>query len=234
MDIYWGIQPANETLSDLDFIWQEPITLFDHIKNNFKESYSKDNYLMCPSILKEVKKTFIIKSPITFNLLWYEDQLKSYNMTQQFFDDMVLIRDFKTGFFSINMHMLFFAEKNVSLTILPAYFEDNSFTRNSKILSGSFDISSWFRPLDLAFFMNRKNELMEINRDDILFYVKFETNEEINLKRFHTSEKIFNIARSCVNTKNYIKYKKLSFLYSLFRTSGYNKRLIKEIKNNIY
>lgn len=231
MEIFWSIFPTCKTFQNLNLLWPEPILLLDHLKEEYSEI---DGYLRCPSIVREASKTLVFKSPIDFSITWTGDNVTTTDMNQSFFNDFVFARSIEKGFINFKIPIVLFSENKTEITQYPAYMDDNDFTKNTRMLAGGFDISSWLRPLDVPFFVNRKNEPVTIKRDHSLFYVKVDTEEKIKLTKFHCSSVLGNVMEDCVSVKNYLSGRKLPFLYDLFRKTSYNKRVIKEIKRNIY
>jgi len=231
VELFWSVVPINRTFQNLNLLWPEPELLIDNLKEGYDDT---DEYLRCPAIAKEASRTIVFKSPMDYSITWTGDDVIASSMDQTFFNDFVMIRNLKRGFINFKIPIVLFSEIKTNITQYPAYMCDNEFTRNTRMLAGGFDVSSWLRPLDVPFFINRKNEPVTIKRDQPLFYVKVDTEEKIKLTKFHSSSNLVDIMSDCVKAKNYIPGRKLPFLYDLFAKSGYNKRVIKEIKQNIY
>ncbi len=54
----------------------------------------------------------------------------------------------KFGIHQLGLGYLFFSDKSLMATQLPAYYDQNSFTENTFAISASFDIGRWFRSFD--------------------------------------------------------------------------------------
>jgi hypothetical protein len=111
-------------------------------------------------------------------------------------------------------------------------FEDNEITKRCKIIPGSFDIGKWFRPLEFAFYLKDEFDEFKVNYDDVMYYIKFNTNEKIVFKQFIPNEQLNFYMNGCMNTTRYIEgeYKTLNNFYKKFT---YKKKVLKEIKRNL-
>jgi hypothetical protein len=106
-------------------------------------------------------------------------------------------------------------------------------TNSGYYVPGTFDISKWFRPLEFAFQLWPGENNFKAAEDDPLLYVKFDTEEKLNLQEFYMTPEIYSISNSCISLKNFSRVKALNKLYDIFRGSGMQNKLLKEIQKNI-
>ena len=85
--------------------------------------------------------------------------------------------------------------------------------------------------MDPSFIM-KKNKI-DIKRGDTLFYVKFHTNKKVNLKNFNVTKGILDFAKKTTDLKLFEKNLALEKMYKIFCSRSLNKRILKEIKNNL-
>ena len=64
-------------------------------------------------------------------------------------------------------------------------------------------------------------------------YVKFHTDDPINIKKFYLTQSLINHSKSCMNLKGFKKFINLKDLYKVFNNSFYRNRILKEIQENI-
>ena len=98
---------------------------------------------------------------------------------------------------------------------------------------GGFDISQWFRPLEYAFQMWENCNDFKISQNDPLMYVRFNTLEKVELKKFYLTPELFDLSMSCVRIKSYWRQRNLGKLYDIFTQSKIQKKIIEEIKKNL-
>ena len=243
--VYWSpvvkgtrhLGRLDDEVSELKFF--EPETVFKTINAKEFLGFSASR---CPAITDELKKTFAIRSPID-----YEARFDYTTGSAEFGCEYSLEfnQDFVGPPNEERIHQLrypayiFFTEEpGLEVTQLPAYYENNSFTQNTMILTGSYDISSWVRQV-LPAFKFSNDTVVDLKRGDIIMYFKFNTNKTIKLVQFdsdnHDTRKIIE---RCLQFKGYKKRwwipDKLTEIYEVFHKHKMNKRMMKIIKENSY
>ena len=137
---------------------------------------------------------------------------------QEVFDKFIDVRVSRMKLLAFLMPVYILTESNdLEISQLPAYFHANEFTKNTITIPGTFNVGKWPRPLDFSFCLLDK---IEIKEGDPLYYIKFNTKEPINFKRFIVSDLykkyIFNFLISTRNLKR-TNYSKLNYFYNIFR-----------------
>ena len=115
--------------------------------------------------------------------------------------------------------------------MIPAYLEDNNLINNTTLFIGKYNCGKWYRTLNPCYIA--KNNKIEVKRGDTLFYLKFHTNKKINLINYKFSNNLEEYMNSVLKVKDYVKNLSLNYVYNLFLKKRYNKRILKEIKNNL-
>lgn len=227
MDIYWA--SMNDSVPFLFF--EEPCSLFKEITK------TKTTYKSCPSIKSYTEKTFMLTFPIDYNLKIDVENEYVYTdyYDQEFFENFVNIRSLEERLFSFQCQFLFVSESSLKIDLTGAYYSDNSFTRNTTFIPGEFDIGNWVRPVECAFHLRKKVENLEIKRGDPFAYIKFNTDEPINLIKFRITRDMMDMLGSNIHqAKKYNnKHFKLTEWYKLFNQSKSKNAILKEIKENI-
>lgn len=236
--VYWATYPENDPNSVSELKYNSPESVIKNI--NVKEFFGPAAG-MCPAIIDEIKNTFRINCPIDLSVSFAEDFSGCSTNTKQ---DVNFLQHFLGPFgeekviqFSSPTY-LFFCEESLLLTQLPPYYEENTFTQNCMGLSATFDISQWFRPIKPAFKLKSHATSIDIKMDDTIAYIKFNTEEKINLVRFDASpfyknNIIPNIMSFKFHKKNPFIPTKLADGYSAFMRSRYNRKILKIIKENL-
>jgi len=243
MNVYWAnVTVNNEINSKLSVLWSEPIPLKKHLgemyNNFFKENNLQHTHLLlCPSIKEEIKNTFVVFSPIDLTITWDGEITRTHNYDQKFFDQMLSIKRKLDGsesrLLSINLHLIFFAEKKCVVTVSPAYMSDTDFPKNTVMMSGQLDLNSWFRPLDITVFRDKDKDII-IKTGDPLYYIKFHAGSEIKFNRFNFTKELSDVVRSCIGVRQYGVASSLSKLYNTFNKSMMRGRVLSLIKQNLF
>jgi len=236
IDIYWG---GYMSLKHSELAIIKPVPLFKEIYNNIsKKDLDKESlknyqlYFKCPAAKKEHENIFAVKAPREFSFEW-DPKLKKYSSkyitNPQILKQFLFVRGGAMA--SLGYFNYFFSEENIEMSQLPAYYNENNFVNSVFLTSGKYNISKWFRHVDPSFIM-KKNKI-DIKRGDTLFYVKFHTNKKVNLKNFNVTKGILDFAKKTTDLKLFEKNLALEKMYKIFCSRSLNKRILKEIKNNL-
>jgi hypothetical protein len=152
---------------------------------------------------------------------------------QQFFNDYIRIRSIKDGLFSMGLQYVFFSEEDLEIEATGAYFSENSFTNNVRVIPGKYNIGKWIRPVEAPFIVNKDCNNIKMNRGDDYLYVKFNTIEDVNLVKFNMSDSVKNTISRNLTSKPYHRTYTLMHWYDMFAESKQKKFLLNEIKNNL-
>jgi len=161
---------------------QAPVPLIKHL--DYKEFFGP-NVSRCPAVVDELKNIFVIKSPVTLGVEVKRDRLNVAGQSIPFAQSFLGNPQGRFGIMQMSLGYLFFAEKSLLATQLPPYYDHNGYTEKTFSISASYDIGRWFRPVcKPSFIFKPKIETIEIKEGDALAYIKFNTQEKINLIEF--------------------------------------------------
>lgn len=187
----------------------------------------------CPALIEELFNTYNLYSiydyEFTVNVETNNVHTNSYD--QDFFDRYVYIRSVKDKLFSYKQGFAFFTDADkldVSFCRFP-FLEDNEITKRCKIIPGKYDISKWFRPLEMAFFLKDEHNSFKVSKEDVMYYIQFHTKEKIKLKQFQYTEKLREYGNMCGDSSRF-SLKSLENYYKIFR---FKKLILKEINDNL-
>lgn len=238
INVYWtrAIAPGSgerHFISPLRF--QEPEFLHKNI--DYKE-YLGPALLHCPGMVEEMTKTVVIKSPVSVDLE-YEDngQLKIHRQDPEFGEIFFGQPQGKNGVHQLGFGYIFFADKPLMATNLPPYYHNNGYTEAVNPLCGSYDIGRWFRPGVRPLFQKKPNaKRISITEGDPLMYVKFNTDEKINLVEFDSQELdqlgFHSPINACITLKNQLPPTPLHKAYEYFDNARMRQKVLKIVKRN--
>jgi hypothetical protein len=190
----------------------------------------------CPAVKDELRNLYTFKSPLAYELDIGKD-IKSHMYNQKVFNNFFHVRYSNPFLISLYLPIVFYSEDMLEISQCNAFFHDNEFVNNVNVIQGRYNISKWFRYLDLSFLVKRNKTKIVFDIGDVLYYIKFHTNEKINLQYFNTTREIFALSKACTQIKFFSHLKKpfhgLKYYYSMFEQSLIKKRILKEIKNNL-
>lgn len=228
MDIYWSPMP-NEIISPLKFANPAPA-----IKYFPKPAGSNVN--KCPAMIDYHKNTYALTFPMSYNLTVAEDgDILTGDYTPEILHRLLTIRDKENKLYSLNFNSLFIAERSCGIEVFTPTTVKNSFIKNTFLVPGTYDIGEWVRPLECAFFADKEGGKLTINEGDVWAYIRFKTDEPVNLHRFFFTQEMHPLLNSIARsvwpaTKN---VRKLEVFYNMLRRSGYKNNLMRLVKQNL-
>jgi hypothetical protein len=151
----------------------------------------------CPAVKDYMKGLFGLRSMYDYSFEIREDgMLYSEVYDQNFFNKHVLVRDQDKRFFSFQQEFIFFSDTpgTKMVGLLPPFLEDNYTSKFCSPIVGEFDIGTWFRPLDFAFYLRSDVNQFRIDHGEIYSYLHFDSGERLNFKKFYPSDTIRELA----------------------------------------
>ena len=144
------------------------------------------------------------------------------------------MEDTSLGIIQFYFSYIFFSETPVNLTQMHPYLHHNTFTENGNGLLGEYDCGQWLRPLMAPYILDPKKQEYNYNikRGDIYSYIRFNTEEKVELVNFEPTERINDIINECLNLKVSSNKSTFSLKYSYKQFMMYRRKqaILQEIK----
>tara|TARA_R110002153_G_scaffold129519_2_gene278243 strand:+ start:765 stop:1505 length:741 start_codon:yes stop_codon:yes gene_type:complete len=228
-----GIGDVPKKVSQIIDIELEP--LLTELNRKYGVYEGTRNVLKCYALQDHVKNTFIYRSPVSMKVTYTGDDRK-YIISginadnQKEFNLLIDNPDAESIYqlligFGLN---ILSKEDSLLMSVHPANYHNTDLSR-FPVITGSYDCGKWFRPIHLSI-LNPEEKDFEIKRGDPLFYIKFHTEDKVQLERFNMNEEIISHVASTVEVKKYLQSTKLNKLYKLYKKSKLKPLLLKEIK----
>lgn len=204
-------------------------------KTDYPKQYL-DELFQCPAFAQSLKNTFVYKCPYDLSVKY--DEGKRYTIelpTYVLKDDHSEKRISKDGkennhdiqLFNAHGNRFLFASQSCEVTQEQPYFHNKDLT----MLSGSFNIGKWFRPMHPAV-LNFGQKDFNIKRGEALQYIKFPKDAKIEIRRTLIDKDLFTLAMGCGGYKNFVPKQKLEQLYKYFTATVNKKKLLKKLEQN--
>jgi hypothetical protein len=197
----------------------------------------KLNLEYCPAFKNNLKNVFAIRSIYDYSFSIIDNEVVSEMQDQDFFDKHVLIRSIEKKSFSFMTNYLFFTdEKSLEMTAYEyPFFEENNITNACIPIPGKFDIGKWMRPIEFPFYLKNNVNEFKVENEEIMFYLRFHTNEKINFKQFRTTELMKSFVKENISTpigltRGVSRSNGMEAFYKVMKTK---KLILKEIKENL-
>ena len=232
--VYWSPFFPTEQYPSIQLMYEEPDLLLTDLLPRRNKENNGDNWFQCHAFLASVKNTFVLRIPfdITFGL---DNELGVIPISNNH-EDMKFVAIKRPSVieahtFAVRGNWIFWSEEPLVMTSMPAYYHKSVF--DGYYIGGSMDIGQWFRPIEGASQLNSNVNTVSFNRNDPIAYVKFETDEPVQLKRFYMTKELEELSWGCIKYKGYEPKKTLSFLYDKFNKRGLSQIITKEVKRNV-
>ena len=235
MDVFWSTVYPMEVYGDYHMLYKEPRPLLAELLPE-RGSENPHDFFACPAFHKHAANTFVVRSALGAAVKISNDGFapadSKSELTAQLFSYMhPTRRGFRTILF--DHRMLFFAESPVTLATYPAFMHRTEVQTKLTYIPAAYDAARWLRPIQGTYEVPETEKLLKINEGDPLYYVKFETNEKVRLRRFQMTPEIQGVAHGCVHYKLFRPKSSLDRVYQAFSESKLEDRVLKLIKDNL-
>lgn len=218
-------------------LYQEPDSLYKDLLKDKDSSNDYNNYLDCPSVLKFIQNSFIVRSPYNCDLDidYSSGRFLRNGKTDDIAEHFTPRPNCREGKIMFNMYhnFIFYSEDSIEMSTMPAFMHNSELQSKCVYIPGTYDSSKWFRMIDGAFEMKTTFDQLSLRRGDPMYYVKFNTSDAVKLVRFDMTAELWNLTQGCIQYKKYQPQKSLSYLYKLFAHTGMNRLILKKIKENL-
>lgn len=186
INVYWACI-ENEWMRSSE---PEPVskTYYKKFHPDNKNNLSSIN--RCPFFNGYLNNLYEIKSIYDYEFYIENDSIKTTYYNDNFIDNHLIIRSMENKMFSFTQKYIFFTDSDslVMNTYETPIFEDNNITKNCYLLPGQVDIGKWFTNLEFPFHL--KSNLFRVDLGEVMYYIKFNTDEKINFKQFMVNDNI--------------------------------------------
>jgi hypothetical protein len=246
--VYWAPMHYEDS-KFLQYYSKPEKVILDLTKQRNKENiqYKNPGIFACPSFQDIFKNIYQVKSTIDteFKLpsfLWQKKQSSKEEMAEMFpvksqFAAFRLRPSSFDGYQNMiyDMNWIFFSEEPLIMRITPPWFPHVSPCDGAVLSSGEYDIGQWFRQVGLDYHIPNNTNIFKISKDDPLMYIEFKTDRPIILKQFKLRNSMKETQKEYIVEfrKNHGSNKPLLFRYKEMNNNGVNKKVLKQIKENI-
>jgi hypothetical protein len=231
--VYWSPFFPTEQYPSIQLMYETPDPLLSDLLPRRNKEANGDNWFQCHAFLASVKNTFVLRIPfdVAFGLdnelgvlpIGDSENIKFVAMKQP-----SVVGAYT---FTVRGNWIFWSEDSLEMVSSPAYYHQPVF--DGYYIGGSMNIGKWFRPIEGATQLNPQINTVAFKRNDPIAYVKFLTEEQVQLKRFYLTKELEELSWGCIKYKRYEPHRALPFLYDKFRQRGLDKIITREIKRNV-
>jgi hypothetical protein len=237
--VYWSPHySANLLTNDWSLLYPKPKTLFsDLYKEKEKENTSR-SFFTCPSFSNKSKKTLVFQNSCNSSHEYDFTNNKEY--IKPISEHHLQLEKVRPATLSIgptlnySLSYIFFAEESVETYFIPPMFHEPKYLKYAAPIPGQFDIGNWFRPYNFEVQLWKNKGEIHLEENEPIFYVDFQTDRPIILKRFNITERLMLYSSEMSNSGSIFKFGESLFKkYTRFNSVGYKEKILTEIKKNL-
>ncbi len=239
--VYWSPWSTPERAAQMMLIDFNPNSLMSDIQKRRAKNpkipstnfFEGGDYQACSALHTFAKNMFIVKSPISAEIELDENGtiIKDSVFSNWFIERISSVEN--SFSIDLNIGWLFFSEEELNIEVTSPYMHKTTYQDYGFTPAAQMDISSWFRPVPAIFQLWENVKKFKIQKDEPILYIKFDTEKEIEFKKFVITPDIFNTTLACTEYKKVFKYQSLEKLYKIFNSNGLRDHLLKKIKENL-
>lgn len=227
--VYWS--PAIEHEDDIhncNIMFLEPDKLLNKINNDISDRNGERIKLLpkCPAFTNLAKNTYYVENPISTEFKIENKQINfiSENSNMITYGDDTIV---------YGNNYIFFCEDDLQIMLTSPFFSETNYTNYGIVIPGKFNISKWFRPINLEMLLINERNYFKIKEHEHMAYFTFLTDDKVELKRFNLNKTLKKIANTCATSNEWWKNIPLIKKYDRFVKTKTNKLVIKEIKKEL-
>ena len=167
----------------------------------------KSNMSMCPAMSTYDQHTYIMRSPISFNLKYNNNQWSSAPVSPEI-QEMLTLEEKNKPYLQLSTYYLFWSEKKTNtklfLTDPPLYEVNNRPTYY--VTSGMIPIGEYTRNTSIGLVLKPNNNTIKIERGQALAAITFAGDQRIKLVKKKPPQHIINENNRNTSKPNYCPY----------------------------
>ena len=228
--VYWAPWFVPQEMHHWNMLFIEPQKLLNKV---IKEvSNTSDDRLKgmirCPAFSSLGKNTFYVENPMTteFDIINGEIKYRGDN-----FYHCTISKGKNT--FKYGLSYIFFSEDDLEIMMTAPHFSQTKHTSYARLVPGKFNISKWFRPVNLEMLLYGDKNYFKMSEHEHMAYFYFLTDDTVELKRFELNETLRKISETCSTVSDWWKNVPLINRYDRFLKTKTNRLVMKEIKKQL-
>jgi len=240
--VYWSPWYQNSNIYTENYLAHYPMdSVYKDLSEHKETRNVRDNFFNCHAFKNFCKDLYLLRNPYSIDLEYFpqENRFRSRKKPKGSMMDLSVttqakepsVKDCLTVNYCVNW--IYFADKPVTIQTMSPFMHNSEIYKTSYYVPGSYDISQWFRPFEVAVQMRPNETSLKSNEREPLVYAKFISEEPIEFKRFYLTESLINHSTSCISLKKFKSFKSFPEMYKVFSSTFLKKRILNEIKQNV-
>ena len=233
--VYWSSASGFNKQDYAALFSHEPVPIVKTLPQRDDEFDHNIGFISCRAMLNLFKNTYVINNPVTSTAKLYNTDkmvpdcddggMGYWSPMEKPFENRLRV-DLGFGY-------IFFAEEDLEIKMLPPFMHKVKSAETSWVAPGAYNIGKWFRPMIPSYMLWENETEVSIVKDEPSFYVQFDTNKKVILKRFEFTNEMQHLINELMWLRDRNSIASLEFLYSVFIKSFRHKKVLKLIKDNL-
>lgn len=237
--VYWGpcYESGPNEIIDWNMFYEDPVELLPELKKTKDKNAGQQSILYCPAFNDNYKNTFVFKNVVDSKFTYNHENSKweisnKYQIHPAIEMRPSYVENRKP--LILSMIWLFAAEESLEMEIMAPYLHQTEASKYGVLATGRFDIGSWYRPIHADYLLWEGVDRLYVKEQDPFFYVRFNTDKKVILKRFANTPEIYKHTVSNVETKYLFgKTPSLDKLYKYFTKTRTKDIMLQKIKDAV-
>jgi hypothetical protein len=205
--------------------------VYSHLQG-LRSTEAKVNFLGCPAVRDFFSNTYSFNLTEDFYVSYKKGFASASNNKEIYYKRAPQL--IETNIFNLCFSTIMFAEKSLKVQVSSPYFEKSSYMRQGTFVGGIYDIGKWFRSIEAEIITFKEKGKITFTKNEPLFYVKFSTEDSINLMRFSSTPTLLSLSNNLTISPFSDKPQgSLESRYEAFERSNYREAILEEIKANL-
>lgn len=181
--------------------------------------YGHTQFWKCPAVTAMCTNTFVVHAPMDITVELFAGADGAYNFrTPDITQDVVdaFFRIEVDGTLQMPPYFVMYCKEPLMVEVLPLLFLPSA-VENGTLISGTFDIGKWIRPLTFAVLPKSYEKPIVIKRGDPLYCIRFlpKNGETVRFERVPMTHELKDVMSACTTVKSLIPRLPLKTLYEL-------------------
>lgn len=230
LTVYWANLSSKELQQRTNLLMPQPKMLISEL---FKNRYDNDKtYNRCPANKMTLRNTYYTEFPFDIDVQFDENDIPHGVREDWFIPRQRHFVDRVTA--ELDIGWFFFCESPLVIEMTPPYAHKTTAQKYANMTTGSFDISTWFRPLMSTHLLWSDETRFVATEKDPMIYIRFMTDQKIRLVQFELTQKLIDISIACASHPNtYRPHLPLADRYEKFQKAKMHKTVLREIQQNL-
>lgn len=230
--VYWSPNfPLDEGYFDWNILYNNPESVINFLKRTVNKNTAHTGLLRCPAFKDLSKNTFFFSSSLPIDGVLQDSNFIS-NIEQYINVNVGREPSFNNRLhINASLSWVFFSNESIHIEAKAPYVIDVPHHTYGEFIPGTFDIGSWFRPINGEFLLRSNVKEFKIAANEPIFFLKILTDRPVIFKRFYITQEIRNISITCAQAPTLFGVNiPLVDRYSLFKKTSLDKKLFKLIQ----